>query len=682
MPDNTKLVKSAGKEYKLFLPPHLSQGHDSTAPFWTGGIFHIGEADATSSSSSLNYIIAFEDAVRASWGLLDKNEQLLSIVRQTGELLFEQYARHDRDLLRLAWAQFERPNLRVILHSEVPATPEAFIQLLEANRWFDKLVIERTGSEAEFQTLAANRAFIEANASRSFEAFRRHVQEIARSFNENAQDSPEPQLIHLDHLYTSPVSGSIRLGDQLCAFLFTGPSMAESTKLRLTFSKSDKAETNVDFEPTISDGQIVWKTGEFVETPESLAKYCIRTLLGKSEEPITDLETTLPILNGLHFRNILSFGTTSKYLPLRRLNVFIGPNGSGKSNVLETFGLLNAIAKGEELEYLSSSGGAQEWIWKGSKQEKKQPTASVEVHIKVPNSPEDLLYDLQFGVDKVNWQIRKESISRMSPMFNLTETFFSRERDEARFFRADIPTSLPPGKFDYRRSVLSQFADPSRYPQLWSFNHLFKGFRFYRNTAIGANSPLDHPQYADLPNDALLESFENLGVVLERILTNDDTNKKFNTYLKDFYEDAREITRTVSGGRIELFLRERNWKTPINRLSDGTVKWICLLAILLDPEPAGVVFIEEPEVGLHPDIIPSLAELLREASNNMQIISTTHSDILVDSFTDDPEAIIVCEKEDGATSFKRLSSESLSEFVTDYRLGRIWRSGKIGGNRW
>jgi len=94
------------------------------------------------------------------------------------------------------------------------------------------------------------------------------------------------------------------------------------------------------------------------------------------------------------------------------------------------------------------------------------------------------------------------------------------------------------------------------------------------------------------------------------------------------------------------------------------------------------VCIEEPELGLHPDIMPNLAAMLRSASERMQLVVTTHSTILVDALTDDPESVIVCEKRKGSTSLQRLERDSLKEWLRDYSLGELWRRGEIGGNRW
>jgi len=80
--------------------------------------------------------------------------------------------------------------------------------------------------------------------------------------------------------------------------------------------------------------------------------------------------------------------------------------------------------------------------------------------------------------------------------------------------------------------------------------------------------------------------------------------------------------------------------------------------------------------------LPQLATLLKEASSRTQLFITTHSDVLVDELTDVPGSILVCNKEDGSTSMKRLSAEQLKEWLEKYTLGELWRKGEIGGNRW
>ncbi|HEX8671665.1 MAG TPA: AAA family ATPase, partial [Longimicrobium sp.] len=107
-----------------------------------------------------------------------------------------------------------------------------------------------------------------------------------------------------------------------------------------------------------------------------------------------------------------------------------------------------------------------------------------------------------------------------------------------------------------------------------------------------------------------------------------------------------------------------------------------LLAILCHPSPPPLICIEEPELGLHPDVIPTVVNLLKEASQRTQIIVTTHSDTLVSALTDTPESVIVCETGFDGTSLRRLNQSDLSEWLEKYSLGDMWRIGHIGGTRW
>ena len=87
-------------------------------------------------------------------------------------------------------------------------------------------------------------------------------------------------------------------------------------------------------------------------------------------------------------------------------------------------------------------------------------------------------------------------------------------------------------------------------------------------------------------------------------------------------------------------------------------------------------------MGLHPDLLPTLSDLMREASERTQLIVTTHSDVLVDALTDRPENVVVCEKHYGQTEMRRLDKDDLTKWLKDYRLGDLWTSGELGGNRW
>jgi predicted ATPase len=121
---------------------------------------------------------------------------------------------------------------------------------------------------------------------------------------------------------------------------------------------------------------------------------------------------------------------------------------------------------------------------------------------------------------------------------------------------------------------------------------------------------------------------------------------------------------------------------PATRLSDGTLRYLCLLAILCDPDPPPLICIEETELVLHPHVLPKLADHLLAASKYTQLIVTTHSDVLVDAMSETPESIVVCEKQQGAPTMTRLAAADLQVWLEKYRLGELWIRGELGGARW
>ena len=211
----------------------------------------------------------------------------------------------------------------------------------------------------------------------------------------------------------------------------------------------------------------------------------------------------------------------------------------------------------------------------------------------------------------------------------------------------------------------------------------FSKIKLYREWSMGRYTPPRMPQKADLPEDFLLEDASNLGLVLNDLQQNPVTKRTILDYLKRFYEAADDITTRIYAGTVQLNVHERGLNQPIpaTRLSDGTLRYLSLLAILCHPSPPSLVCIEEPELGLHPDMMTTLAELMIEASQRTQIVVTTHSDALVSALSSVPESVIVCERDSDGTHLRRLESEPLKTWLESYSLGDLWRMGQIGGNR-
>ena len=158
---------------------------------------------------------------------------------------------------------------------------------------------------------------------------------------------------------------------------------------------------------------------------------------------------------------------------------------------------------------------------------------------------------------------------------------------------------------------------------------------------------------------------------LNRLVLFPSSREKLRKHLTDLYEGITDYALHFDPSTVQIHFTEGDFSIPASRLSDGSLRYITLLAILLDPEPPRFIGIEEPELGLHPDLIPKMADLLVDASSRSQLLVTTHSDILVDALSERPESVVVCEKHNGQTSMKRLDRSDLKVWLDKYRLGRL-----------
>ncbi len=392
----------------------------------------------------------------------------------------------------------------------------------------------------------------------------------------------------------------------------------------------------------------------------------------------------------LHIQNLLSFGPDSPGITLEPLNVLIGPNGSGKSNLIEVIGLLQSTPKDLALP-IRESGGIVEWLWKSppvrQKTARALPTATIEVSANPAHLREPIRYRLSFTGVNYQLDVRDERVE--------AEVTAKRQEDVQPYFgyingrpmlrMNGTQRELPREQVNPQQSILSQRKDPAQYPELTYLGQLFGGIKIYRNWEFGPNSDARNLFGPELSTEFLDEDISNLGLMLNRLNSDSDpeTKSELLKYLKLFYDGAEAVVTPIEGALVDVRLIERGG-VPISavRLSDGTLRWLALLTILLHPSPPPLVCIEEPELGLHPDIIPPLAQLLREDSQRMQLIVTTHSDALVNELTDVPETVIVCERENGSTVMKRLERKRLAAWLKTYSLGHLWRKGEIGGNRW
>jgi predicted ATPase len=392
-------------------------------------------------------------------------------------------------------------------------------------------------------------------------------------------------------------------------------------------------------------------------------------------------------INSLKIQNLLSYRLSEEKIDLQSLNVIIGTNGSGKSNLIEILGLLQAIPT-DLTRAIREGGGINEWLWKG---DQEMPTAQIEAVVNYPELRIPLRYRVDFTTVGQRLELIDEAIEEEYRQNPKAKDVFFYYRYRQGHPVLNIKTGNPKGtprqlrREDLKpdQSVLSQRKDPDLYPELTYLSNTFSQIRLYRDWNVGRYTSARLPQKLDLPEDFLLEDWSNLGLVLNNLQHLIGTRIIVEN-LQKFYERVEDITTKIAGGTVQIFLHEKGMSQPIpaTRLSDGTLRYLCLLTILLHPSPPPLICIEEPELGLHPDILPTVGELLIEASQRTQLIVTTHSDALVSALSEIPESVLVCERDEKGSKMRRLESKNLKDWLKDYSLGDLWRMGELGGNRW
>jgi len=404
------------------------------------------------------------------------------------------------------------------------------------------------------------------------------------------------------------------------------------------------------------------------------------------------------LIRTIRLRNFLSFGPKTEETELLGLNVLVGPNASGKSNLIEAIDVLRACPKDLQAP-IRTGGGVSEWLWKGGS---PADPAEISVTVYYPHGQMALRHLLSFAMVGQRFELADEAIENERPSTRFADDVFFYYRYQRGHPVVNVASEVT-GKIsvadmmgDRRRrslrredivpeqSVLSQRKDPDVYPEITYLGNEYGKIRLYREWDTGRQTTPRLPQKTDLPEDFLAEDASNLGLVLNDLEARSGMRNVLLERLREFHEQITDIYTKIHGGTVQLFLHERGLSQPIpaTRLSDGTLRYLCLLAILCHPSPPPLICIEEPEIGLHPDILPKVAQLLVDASQRTQLIVTTHSEALVDALTDTPEAVVVCEKEEGSTTMRRLDKDALKEWLDKYSLGHLWRTGELGGNRW
>lgn len=342
-------------------------------------------------------------------------------------------------------------------------------------------------------------------------------------------------------------------------------------------------------------------------------------------------------------------------LELGPLNVLIGANGAGKSNLIAVFRLLHALVQERLQVYVGKAGGADSLLHFGRK-----TTDSIK---------------LRFRFGQNAYECELTPTTEDSLIFESETTFF--------FGRGySTPYEVFLGRGQSETSLQEARRKASRTEVVHYVLGAFESWRVYHFHDTSSSAKVK--QTADLhDNEFLREDAGNLAAFLYRLReTEPDTYANIVDTIRlvtPFFDDFRLRSNPLNQDKIRLEWRERGSDTYFDghALSDGTLRFICLTTLLLQPEPPTTILLDEPELGLHPFAITMLAEMMRSAAERTQVIASTQSVTLVNQLT--PEELIVVDREGSESKFRRFTEEEIATWLDDYALGDLWEKNVLGG---
>jgi predicted ATPase len=346
---------------------------------------------------------------------------------------------------------------------------------------------------------------------------------------------------------------------------------------------------------------------------------------------------------------------------LRALNVLIGPNGAGKSNFVGFFRTLRALVEGKLQKRISVEGGADACLHFG------------------PKVTAQLSAKLQFATDGYDYEFSLEPTVRNELVFS---SELAHLRDQPVYaYEGKLLGSAGSGHFETRlREEPDRWQGALHAIPNWIVYH----FHDTSNSAgVRRMRPINENEYLRL--DA-----QNLAAFLYRVRqTNLQCYERIREIVRlaaPFFDDfkLRPVADQPHLIQLEWLQKDSDYTFLPSQLSDGTLRFICLATALLQPEPPVTMLFDEPELGLHPYALTLLGNLFQQYTGNQdprhfsrQVIVSTQSALLLNEFA--PEDVIVVDRSQGQSFFRRCEPAELSEWLKDYSMGELWQKNVLGG---
>lgn len=367
--------------------------------------------------------------------------------------------------------------------------------------------------------------------------------------------------------------------------------------------------------------------------------------------------TTLAVAN---YRSI-----NQLVIPLARLNLITGPNGSGKSNLYRALRLLAETAQGGVINALAREGGLESTFWAGPEvisRRMQQGDVAIEPNVRqevkrlrLGFTGEDFSYAIALGLPipqmsafALDPQIKHESIWA-GPYYRPASELVERKGPMIRA-RAEREWQVLAQHTPMFDSLFDQVGSLHASPEVLHLRETIRGWRFYDHFRSDPDAPVRQPQLGTR-TPVLHHDGRDLAAALQTILEIGDP-RALHAAISDAFPGARLNIDVLAGGRFGIQLFQEGLLRPLSaaELSDGTLRYLLLIAALLTPRPPTMMVLNEPETSLHPDLLPALARLIVRASQHTQVWVVSHARRLIAALQQDPECnCIVLEKNLGQT---------------------------------
>ena len=382
------------------------------------------------------------------------------------------------------------------------------------------------------------------------------------------------------------------------------------------------------------------------------------------------------------------------------LNLIIGPNGSGKSNLLKALEMLSGSARGRLADQVTREGGMDSLVWDG------QATGAVGWNLHFQREEPDLvnrLWSYELDIQRMGatsaYQIEQEELGYNpgnSTFPDYVIRVFQRKNTEASLTKPGAVLQPDEGNLSKKmvhvfekfpiennaETILAAAASPfTSRPEISSVQKAISGWSVYQDFQTHHEAPV---RRAPVTRREIIVAADgsNLIQVLHTLYTGDrqfkqDLDLAMRAAFSDEFEEM--VFPPDADQRIQLRLRWKGLKHAQSAadLSDGTIRFLYLVAILANPTPPVLIAIDEPEMGLHPSMLPIIAEYARDASRRTQVILTTHSAELLDAFSEYSPTVTVAKWENGQSVFNVVTKAQLDYWLEDYTLGKLFRSGSL-----